>query len=90
MLPALNVTGVAHNREQPRAAIATPVAAEELVGAKGRLLHDIFCVRVVAHEPARKIVGSVQMRQNSLLKVREFIIFLQTLFSLRHASDPLL
>ena len=71
------VACVSDNRQQPRAAVSAVIAAEEFESAKARFLHNIFRVRVVASEPARKIVRSIQVLQYNIFKARESVLFRQ-------------
>ena len=60
-LPEPPVRRIAHNRQQPR----TGIAATEPVGILKRpeigLLHHVLRVFHVAHQPARQVVGGVEM-----------------------------
>ena len=46
------ITGVAHNREQPGAAIHAVKGAKESKSAQVRLLNHIFCIMLIARQPA--------------------------------------
>jgi len=39
-----------------------PPSAEELVGAQAGFLHHVLGIRVVARQPAREIIGRVEVR----------------------------
>src|SRR3954468_8967550 len=67
-LPEVRVARVAHDREQLRLRVAAAKRAERAAGAQHRLLHDVFGVVRVAHEPAREVVPRRQVRQHRLLK----------------------
>ena len=73
------VTGIADNRKQPRAAVATMEAIEELVGAQERFLHHIVGVLLLTRQPTRQVVGVVQMWQDNLLKTSELICVSQVI-----------
>src|SRR5258706_465399 len=59
--------GVAHDGEKPRPRLAAQ-AVEEAVGAQHRLLHYVLRVVIVARQPAREVIGRVEMRQHQLLE----------------------
>ena len=50
---------------------------EESKGAQAGFLYDIFRIMVIACQPAGQIVRSIQVRQDGLFKVREFVLFWQ-------------
>src|SRR5438477_1969748 len=56
-----------HNREKPRPRLAAQ-AVEEAVGAQHRLLHYVLRVVIIARQPAREVIGRVEMRQHHLLE----------------------
>src|SRR5256885_11315237 len=58
---------VAHNREKPRPRLAAQ-AVEEAEGAQHCLLHDVLRVVIIAREPAREVIGRVEMQQHQLLE----------------------
>src|SRR5712671_499252 len=62
------VRGVAHDRQQPRAAVAgtalSPEAAEVLERTQVGVLHDVLRVVVITREVARQRVSGVQVRQH--------------------------
>ncbi len=57
-------------------------SAEEFERAHIRLLHHIFGVRVIARQPAREVIGGVEMGQDCCLKTGEFVLPLQSIFLL--------
>src|SRR6266511_1645470 len=82
------ITGVAHNGEEPGAAIPPMKPAKEFQGAHVRLLHHIFRVMVIPRQPARHIVRRRQMRQDGFFKMGEGVWFWQPLFSHHRAGGP--
>src|ERR1700746_3279628 len=53
-------------------------SAEEPEGAQIGLLHHIFGVRVVARQPARQVIGGVEVGQDCCLKTGEFVLPFQS------------
>src|SRR5579871_1943697 len=80
MLAQPAIAGVAHDRQQPGAAIPALKSGVESQGAQAGFLYDIFRILVVACQPARQIVGGVQMRQHSLLEITISLRVRQRLF----------
>src|SRR5207245_10360209 len=72
------VARVTRDGQQPGSAVAPVVTSEKSEGPQVSLLHHVFGVAVIAQQPARKIVGSPQMRQNRCFKTREFASVLQS------------
>jgi hypothetical protein len=64
------VVRVAHDREQPRARVAAVKAGIKPERAQTCLLHDVFGVALVAREPAREVVGRIEMRHHGFLESR--------------------
>ena len=60
---------VANDREQPRARIAAPEGPEEAERAQIRLLHDILRIRLALEQPAREVVGGIQVGQEDALEI---------------------
>jgi hypothetical protein len=75
------VTRVPHDGEQPAAPVRAIESCEEFKGAQVSFLHHIFGVMIVARQPTRQVIGSVQMRQDSLFETPNFVRFLQRRFS---------
>src|SRR5713226_6310624 len=73
LLPEPGVAGVAHNGEQPGAAVPAPKPFKKTQGAEIGLLHQVFRIVLVAGQPARQIVGGTKVRQNLLLESRGLI-----------------
>src|SRR6516164_6247013 len=82
------VAGVAHNSEEPSAAVATTEAPKELEGAEIGLLHHIFRILVAARQPPREIVCGVHVGQDRLLKPRELAGNLQLLYFPLWSHEP--
>jgi len=61
--------------------IATAKTVQESKGSQARFLHHILCIRFVTDQPTGQIIGGVQVRQDYLLKSREFVLLLQLLLS---------
>src|SRR5260370_37011867 len=81
MLPlAQAVECFAQNREQPAFAAPTAEAAEEPEGAQIRFLHHVLGEVIVAGQPAREVVGHIEMRQRDLRKALRLLV-------LRHAPS---
>jgi hypothetical protein len=76
-----SITGVAHNGEEPGAAIPAMKTVKEGPGPDIRLLHHIFRIMVIPRQPARHIVRRRQMRQDGFFKPGEGVLFWQPLFS---------
>src|SRR5215469_2726937 len=60
---------VAHDREQPRARITTAKTLRKAQRAQIGFLDNVLRVGFVLHQPAREVVGGVQMRQEDALKI---------------------
>src|SRR5262249_20696379 len=71
------VTSVANNREQPGSALATAIATEKPESSQICLLHGIFGILIVVHQPARQIVSGRQMRQHHFLEANRAASFRQ-------------
>jgi hypothetical protein len=56
------VAGMAHDREQPGAALPTVQAAKEFPGPYLRFLDHLFGVMRIPRQPACQIVRRIQMR----------------------------
>jgi hypothetical protein len=61
-------TGVANNSEKPGSSIAADKCSELSKGSKGRLLHDIFRIVFIPHQPARQPMGGIKMRKDDRVK----------------------
>ena len=81
----LRVTYVAHDREQPGAAIAAPKPTRVTHRTHETLLHRVLRVLVVAQEPARQVVGVVEPAEQALLEFLCFFPIHQPPFSSRSA-----
>src|SRR5262249_2811463 len=55
------VIGVAHDPEQPGAAVVAVEAVDEFEGPEARLLHHVLGVALVAREPAGEVIGRVEV-----------------------------
>src|SRR5215472_15098085 len=64
--------GVAHDRENPGARVAAAKSRRKPKSAQVRLLHHVLCVVIVTHQPSRKVVRSVHMRQEGAVEVGGF------------------
>src|SRR6185503_5810688 len=62
------ITGVAHDGQQPRPALATVITTEKLERPQVSFLFQIFSIVFVVHQPARQVIGGGQMGQNGLFK----------------------
>src|SRR5688572_13730067 len=62
------ITGVANNSEKPGSSISADKCSEVSKGSKGRLLHCIFRIVFIPHQPARQPMGSIQMRKDDRVK----------------------
>src|SRR6476660_2493756 len=71
------VTGVPHDCQQPRPAIATVVTAKGLKGAQVSFLDQVLSVMLVVYQPAREVVCGAQMRQSNLFKPNGFALVWQ-------------
>src|SRR6266852_5170740 len=58
-------TGVPYDGQQPGSARVPMKPAEKLHGSQRGFLDDVFGVVVVAGEPARQVIGRVQMRNDN-------------------------
>src|SRR5262249_47695598 len=72
------VTGMAHDREQPGAALPTVKAAKEFPGAHVRLLDHLFRIVVIPGPPACQMVRRIQRRLDPLFKTFTAVVGLQT------------
>jgi hypothetical protein len=62
------VARIAHDGQQPDSTVRAMKAIEESERAQKRLLHQVFGVVPVACQPARQVIGGIQVRQKGLLK----------------------
>lgn len=60
--------GVTHDSEEPRPPIAAGERPEVLERTQRRLLHDIFGIVFVAHQPPGQSPGGPEMRHDDLVK----------------------
>ena len=67
-VPAPAITGVAHNSEEPRTPISTDKCSEVSKGPQGRLLHRIFRIVFIPHQPARQPIGRIEMWKDDRVK----------------------
>src|SRR4051812_4732768 len=65
---------IADDREQPRPRVTSAKPVEAPIGAQYRLLNDVVSVSGRTRQPARKIVGRVEMRQGLRLKSAALVI----------------
>ena len=56
--------GAANDSEKPGAGVPAAKAGKELEGAEGGFLGDILGIALISGEPAREIVGGVEVRQD--------------------------
>ena len=77
---------VPHDRQQPRAPVAAATAANEAERSHARLLRDVLGVVVVACEPARQVVGGVEMRHDEAFELG--LLFVVAHVSLSFQSRP--
>src|SRR5580765_8558419 len=59
---------IADNRQKPRLRISPPKSVKAAIGTQYCLLNDVVGIRRRTREPARKIVGRVEVRQHLRLK----------------------
>ena len=62
-------TAVANNSEKPGPPIAAGKCPKVSKGPQRRLLHGIFRIVLIPHEPARQPMGGVEMGQDDLGKI---------------------
>jgi hypothetical protein len=62
--------GIADDREQPGFTVPAAEAIEKTESAQIRFLHDILRILLISCQPERKIMSSVQMRNNGSFKKR--------------------
>lgn len=73
---------MAHDSEQPRAAIATTETIKESKRTQTSFLHHILRVVLIPRQPTCQIVRRVQVRQDGLLKLRQLAGFCQVSLSI--------
>src|ERR1700733_3694513 len=64
------IRSVPHDTKQPCAGVPFLIAAEKAHCAETGLLNDVFCILRTSDEPAREVVGRVQVRQHNVLEAR--------------------
>ena len=62
------ITGVANDSEEPDTPIRAVECSEVSKGSQGRLLHDVFRVVFIPHQPARQPIGGAEMRKDDRVK----------------------
>src|SRR5207245_8678010 len=62
------MTGVANNPEEPSPSIAAGKCPKVSKRPQRRLLHDIFRIGVIPHQPARQTMGRIEVGQDHFLK----------------------
>ena len=63
-------TGVVNNSEEPGPAISAGKCPKIAKGPERCLLHDVFRIVLVPHQPARQTMSSVEMGQNDRVETR--------------------
>ena len=61
-------TRVANNSEEPGPAISAGECPKVSKGPERRLLHDVFRIVLVPHEPAGQTMSRIEMWQNDLVE----------------------
>src|SRR4029450_8279169 len=61
-------TGVANDSEEPGTAVSARKCAEVPKGPQRRLLHDVFSIVLIPHQPACQAIASIEVGQYNLLK----------------------
>ena len=62
------ITRVADDSEEPRTPISADKCSEVSKGSERRLLHHIFRIVFIAHQPARQPIGGIEMRNDDRVK----------------------
>ena len=65
---AFHVAGIPHDPEEPGAAVAAGKGAEVPQRPEGGVLHDVFGVVLVSHEPAGEPLRRTEMRQYDIIE----------------------
>ena len=60
--------GIANNPEEPRLCVPPFEGMEVAKGPQRRLLHDIFRIVLVSHQPSREPVRRFEVRQDDDIK----------------------
>src|SRR5438128_2673050 len=81
-------TSVANDRQQPSSPRVAMKASKELDRPQGRFLDDVLGVVIVAGQPAREVIGRIQMRNDYLLEACEVIFGSQRSIFQRRDSRP--
>jgi hypothetical protein len=74
--------------QQPGPAPIASKASKKLQGPQRGFLHNIRGIMVIACQPAREVIGRIQMRHNRLLKACEIIFCSQQSFFLGADGRP--
>ena len=61
-------TGIANNREEPGTPISAGKCSKVPKGPQRCLLHDIFRVVLIPHQPARQPLGVIEMGKDNVVK----------------------
>ena len=61
-------TRVANNPEEPGAAVSAGKGPKVSKGSQRRLLHDVFRIVFIPHQPARQPIRGIEMGKNDLVK----------------------
>src|SRR5262249_34698946 len=61
-------TRVANDSEKPGTPISSNECPKISKRSQRRLLHGIFCIRVVTHQPARQSISRIEVRKDHVLK----------------------
>jgi hypothetical protein len=65
---ALVETGVANNSEKPGTPVPAGKCSKISKGLQRRLLHDIFRIVLIPHQPASQPVGVLEMGKDDIFK----------------------
>ena len=65
---APRVTGIPDDPQEPGAGVAAGKGTEVAERPQGRVLHDVFGVVIVSHEPARKPARRAKVRQHNIVE----------------------
>jgi hypothetical protein len=65
---ACAVGDVANDLQEPSFRVAAPIGVEIDDGAQHRILNHVLSPSSIAEQPARQIVGGIEMRQDGLLE----------------------
>ncbi len=79
---------VAHDLQEPRAAVVSAKSVEELYGTQASLLSNVRGVVVVAGKPAGQVIRRVEVRQHDLLDAVLRIMLDQPASPPRRARRP--